>query len=145
MNLQIKRVIVKYNEKNVGFLEELSNGKIAFQYDEGWLKEGFSISPMTLPLRDTVFIAKNIHFDGLFGVFQDALPDGWGELLMRRFLSKKGINFDRLSPLTKLSLVQDNGLGALSFYPNRNKTTLIWMIYLKKLAELLMGTLPMKV
>lgn len=37
---------------------------------------------------------------------------------MRRMLAKKGINFDKLSALTKLSLVGHNGLGALTYEPS---------------------------
>lgn len=30
-------------------------------------------------------------FDGLFGVFADSLPDGWGRFLVDRLMLKKGI------------------------------------------------------
>lgn len=29
-------------------------------------------------------------FDGLFGVFADSLPDGWGRFLVDRLMLKKG-------------------------------------------------------
>lgn len=44
MTYDIKRLTVKYNLITVGFLESLSEDVIAFQYDETWVKEGFSIS-----------------------------------------------------------------------------------------------------
>ncbi|MDD4351299.1 MAG: type II toxin-antitoxin system HipA family toxin [Clostridia bacterium] len=120
---KIKKLIVKYNERTIGYLAELENNTIAFQYDDEWIKNGFSISPFSLPLSDQVYINKKDTFNGLFGVFQDSLPDGWGELLFRRMLAKNGINFDRLSPLTKLSLVNPNGLGALSYEPSQVEET----------------------
>lgn len=44
MNLpQIKKLTVTYNGSVVGYLAELDGG-IAFQYDDLWLKNGFSIS-----------------------------------------------------------------------------------------------------
>jgi serine/threonine-protein kinase HipA len=115
----IKDLIVKYNNKTVGYLKELENKKVGFQYDEQWLKDGFSISPFSLPLKDKVFISNSEHFSGLYGVFYDSLPDGWGELLVRRMLNKKGINFDKLSPLTRLTLISGNGLGALTYEPSQ--------------------------
>ncbi|BCR36151.1 type II toxin-antitoxin system HipA family toxin [Mariniplasma anaerobium] len=121
MNIDIKRLVVKYNHKVVGYLETLSNQTIAFQYDKNWVENGFSISPFHLPLTDKVYISKSEHFNGLFGVFFDSLPDGWGELLMRRMLAKKGINFDKISALTKLSLINDNGLGALTYEPTQSE------------------------
>lgn len=119
MNIQqVKKLTVKYNNRIVGYLAELKNHSIAFQYDEQWVKNGFSISPFSLPLSDEIYISEKQTFNGLFGVFWDSLPDGWGELLVRRMLSKHGINFDKLSPLQKLSIINKNGLGALEYEPN---------------------------
>lgn len=114
---RIKKLTVKYNGRTVGYLAELENSAIAFQYDDGWLQTGFSISPFSLPLKKDVFINKKNTFNGLYGVFQDSLPDGWGELLYRRMMAKMGINPDKISPLTRLSLIGENGLGALTYEP----------------------------
>lgn len=119
MIIKIKRLIVKYNDKLVGYLVDLEDGRIAFQYDEEWVKTGFSISPFSLPLNNKVFINSKMNFDGLYGVFNDSLPDGWGELLVRRMLIKKGINPDDLTPLQKLAIVSKNGLGGLSYEPSQ--------------------------
>lgn len=118
---EVKKLTVKYNNRIVGYLAELKNGNIAFQYDDEWIRSGFSISPFSLPLTKEVFVNNHPEkFNGLFGVFWDSLPDGWGELLVRRMLNKYGINFDKLSPLQKLSIVNKNGLGALEYEPNKN-------------------------
>ena len=117
MNINIKKLVVKYNNSIVGYLQELDNKKIAFQYDDNWIKNEFSVSPFSLPLSEKIYISSSPHFNGLYGVFNDSLPDGWGELLVRRILTKKGINFDKLSPLTRLTLISGNGLGALTYEP----------------------------
>lgn len=117
---KISRLTVKFNGTVVGWLAELKTGNIAFQYNDDWLKNGFSISPFSLPLEKKVFVNNRPDkFNGIFGVFWDSLPDGWGELVVRRMLAQKGINFDRLSPLVKLSIVNRNGLGALEYEPNQ--------------------------
>lgn len=113
---EINEVVVRYNGLAVGYLVA-RNDVISFQYDLGWLKNGFSISPFSLPLKEGVFVNKKDTFDGLYGVFADSLPDGWGVLVMIRKLAKKGINYERLSPLTKLTLVGDKGKGALTYQP----------------------------
>lgn len=115
---KISKLIVKYKGKVVGYLVELKNGDIAFQYEDNWLKDGFSISPLSLPLSNEIFIPKKKTLDGLFGVFNDSLPDGWGELLVRRKLNSHGINYDKLTPLQKLSIINHNSLGALEYEPN---------------------------
>lgn len=115
----VTKLLVKYNDQEVGYLVEIDN-KIAFQYSESWIRNGFSISPISLPLIKKPFISNNEYLEGLFGVFYDSLPDGWGNLLIKRKMAQIGINYDKLSPLTKLSLVGENGLGGLSYEPIQN-------------------------
>lgn len=112
-----RKVNVKYNGRLVGYLVEIEEGRIAFQYDVEWQKNGFSISPISLPLSNKVYICSKTTFGGLYGVFADSLPDGWGELLLRRMLYKKGIDPDKINPLTKLTLISKNGLGGLEYEP----------------------------
>lgn len=123
MDLNIKEMDVYFNNKIVGFLKQIDNERVAFQYDVSWIREGFSISPFSLPLSDKVYISNNPYHKGLFGVFGDSLPDGWGEFLLRRVLLKSGVNFDKLSPLARLSLINNSGLGGLEYRPKRLNET----------------------
>ena len=76
---KIERLIVKYHEQIVGTLSLTPDNKqCAFEYDKAWLSNGFSISPLELPLKPGLFIAKPSPFYGNFGVFEDSLPDGYG-------------------------------------------------------------------
>ena len=43
-------------ERRVGTLALYKGRLVAFEYNEGWLREGFSISPFSLPLQKKVFI-----------------------------------------------------------------------------------------
>ena len=117
MKLDTNRLMVKFNGQKVGYLEQILGQRIAFQYDLEWLEKGFSISPFYLPLTHEVFISKSSYFEGLFGVFYDSLPDAWGTLLFRKMLQKIGIDYDKISPLSKLSLLSGNGLGGLTYEP----------------------------
>lgn len=119
MKDSVEKLLVKFNGRLVGYLTSL-DGPIAFQYDDSWINDGFSISPFSLPLSNQVFVCRKITFDGLFGVFFDSLPDGWGQLLVRKMLLKKGINPDGLTPIEKLSIVSKNGLGALEYEPSKS-------------------------
>ena len=116
---QVKKLTVKYNGRNVGYLAQLEDDSIAFQYDDAWIKNGFSLSPFSLPLSTKIYQEGKYFFGGLYGVFHDSLPDGWGELLVRRMLAKQGINADKLSPLTKLTLISSSGLGGLTYEPTQ--------------------------
>lgn len=112
-----KYLKVFYNDINVGILAKTENNLVAFEYDKNWLENGFSISPFSLPLIKRVFISKYEPFKGLFGVFNDSLPDGWGRLLVDRLLLKNQINLNEVDNLNRLAIVQNNGMGALSYQP----------------------------
>lgn len=116
-----KKVLeVRCHGKLVGTLAEIPDKRIAFQYSSSWIKEGFSISPLSLPLRNDVFIPREQsreYFGGLFGVFADSLPDSWGQLLLDRYLASLGISRDDVSTLDRLAYIGRSGMGALEYYP----------------------------
>ena len=117
---KIKSLQVFYNDKKVGTLALTKNNIIAFEYDNEWLNNGFSISPYSLPLKKQVFIPKIEPFDGLYGVFSDSLPDGWGRLLVDRMLNSQNINPREINPISRLAIVGETGMGALSYKPEYN-------------------------
>ena len=88
-----KYLKVFYNDKLVGTLAKTPDRLVAFEYDSDWLSTGFSISPFSLPLQKKVYLPKFEPFEGLFGVFNDSLPDGWGRLLVDRLLLKNKTEF----------------------------------------------------
>jgi serine/threonine-protein kinase HipA len=108
---------VGYERSIVGKLAISADQLVVFEYDPEFLKTGFSISPFYLPLKSGVFIAKRDPFNGLFGVFNDSLPDGWGMLLTDRLIKKEKMDPALLTPLVRLSLVGSNGMGALTYKP----------------------------
>ena len=118
MKNRIKYLNVLYHHAKVGLLVLQDDGKVAFQYDESWLKNGFSISPLSLPLTNGIFVPKSHTFDGLFGVFADSLPDSWGQLLLSRKLQRQGISYQSLNILEKLAFLTSDSLGALTYEPN---------------------------
>jgi serine/threonine-protein kinase HipA len=115
---EIERLEVICNAIKVGDLTLTQDGLCAFQYDGSFIEKGFSISPFYLPLERKVFIGKQNPFNGNFGVFNDSLPDGWGGLLLDRYLKKNGIDVSRLNQLQKLAIIGFTGRGALEYIPN---------------------------
>jgi len=105
----------------VGTLALTPENLCAFEYDTDYLRTGQSVSPFYLPLKAGVFVAKAQPFGGNFGVFSDSLPDGWGNLLLDRFLTEKGVNPHRLSILQRLSIIGNSGRGALEYRPAENE------------------------
>lgn len=112
-----------YNDKLVGTLAKTPDRLVAFEYDNDWLVTGFNISPFSLPLQKKVYLPKFEPFEGLFGVFNDSLPDGWGRLLVDRLLLKNNINPSEIDNLNRLAVVQESGMGALTYKPEHKFET----------------------
>ena len=115
-----KKIEVYYHGDIVGYLAETPNYLIAFQYADNWLRNGFSISPLSLPLNNSVFIPPEKcrdRFGGMFGVFADSLPDSWGQLLLDRHLSSLGIDKGDVGTLHRLAYIGKSGMGALEYHP----------------------------
>jgi serine/threonine-protein kinase HipA len=96
------------------------NRQIFFEYDAVFIKLGLELSPFKLPLKPGVIASTDHTFEGLFGVFNDSLPDGWGRLLLDRKLVSLGLNPGSLSPLDRLCFVGSAGMGALSYEPENH-------------------------
>ena len=117
---KIPVIEVFMSDRRVGRMALTPEGMCGFEYDADWLENGFSISPFFLPLSPGLSLSRREPFAGNFGVFDDSLPDGWGNLLLDRFLLEKGIDPDRLDILERLSLVGNTGRGALEYRPDKS-------------------------
>lgn len=116
-DLALKSLRVTLRGELVGTLAQTEDGVLAFQYADSWIEDGFSLSPFSLPLERKVFVAKPHPLDGVFGVFDDSLPDGWGRLLVDRTLREHGIDPFSIGPLARLAIVGKSGMGALEYEP----------------------------
>jgi len=109
-------LLLEGNTFDVGELV-LSDQKIYFRYNADFLKAGLNLSPIKLPFSGDIVSANKQPFDGLFGVFNDSLPDGWGRLLLDRTLSAKEVDIAKITPLDRLAYVGSRGIGALVYRP----------------------------
>ena len=96
------------------------NGIIYFEYDNTFLEGNLEISPIKLPLQRGVVELPRDPFEGLAGIFNDSLPDGWGRLLFDRMLRNEGILPSEITPLDRLAHVGLQGLGALVYEPDES-------------------------
>jgi len=91
---------------------------IVFEYSDEAKKKGLELSSLRLPLAGGK-LRRDFpsHQMGLPGPVYDALPDGWGMLLMDRLFKRRGLNAARIGPLERLAYVGANAMGAMSFEP----------------------------
>jgi serine/threonine-protein kinase HipA len=109
--------------------------KIFFEYDPAFVATGLELSPIKLPLSTGVKQGEVGKFEGLFGVFNDSLPDGWGRLLLDRELRRLRIDPASPTPLERLAYVGDHGMGALAYQPAYELDATVETVDLHRLAE----------
>jgi serine/threonine-protein kinase HipA len=112
---------------------------IMFEYSPQAVERGLQLSPMHQPLpragAAAVSFKGEAHSYGLPGFIADALPDGWGMLLMDRALRKLGRNPREVSVLERLAIVGERAMGALSFEPSDEDILPAEKLQLKDLAK----------
>ncbi len=91
---------------NVGRLALLGR-RILFEFAPAFLERPLPISPFQLHPAPGVIEESKGLFDGLFGVFNDSLPEGWGRLLLDRSATRIGLDPLALTPLDRLACVGD--------------------------------------
>lgn len=70
-----EKLKVMFRGQAVGTLSLTPDNRMnVFEYDKSWLANGFSISPLELPLKPGVFIAKPQPFYGNSGVSKIVCP-----------------------------------------------------------------------
>lgn len=100
----------------------------SFEFEPGFLRTGWDIAPMTMPLSQ----GRKIHsfpelrkargetfdtFKGLPGLLADMLPDKYGNKLINAWLVQNGRPSDSLNPVELLCFIGKRGVGALEIKP----------------------------
>ncbi|WP_111670308.1 type II toxin-antitoxin system HipA family toxin [Algoriphagus litoralis] len=101
----------------------------SFEFDSGFLRSGWDIAPVTMPLSQ----GKKLHafpdirrgrndgydtFRGLPGLLADMLPDKYGNQLINAWLVQNGRPTDSLNPVELLCFIGKRGVGALEIKPS---------------------------
>ncbi len=101
----------------------------SFEFDQSFLRSGWDIAPITMPLRQGKRLysfpetrrGRNDAFDtfkGLPGLLADMLPDKYGNQLINAWLVQNGRPTDSLNPVELLCFIGKRGVGALEIKPS---------------------------
>jgi serine/threonine-protein kinase HipA len=106
----------------VGAVAEDATGQVIFEYEPTFARTGWEISPRHLPLnRKGPIIFPELRsveaFQGLPGVLADALPDRFGNAVIKTYFEHRGRPEDALSPVQRLLYIGRRAMGALEFEP----------------------------
>ncbi len=96
-----------------------------FEFSEDFVLHGLDTAPIMMPLEDLergqrIFSFPELSvktFEGLPGMLADALPDAFGNAVLRAWLRSENRTASSLTPLEKLSYMGKRGMGALEFEP----------------------------
>ena len=107
----------------VAWNQQQNHGVIEFSED--FVKLGLDLAPIAMPYEDLlrgqrIFafpILNTETFEGLPGLLADALPDAFGNTVLRGWLRSQNRGAESLTPLEKLSYVGKRAMGALEFEP----------------------------
>lgn len=140
-------VFLSFSNDDELFVGEIAekNNRLYFQYDGGFIEKALWLSPYKLPLGHELYEYKDLSFGPIWGLFDDSLPDGWGLLLMDRFLRKQGISTRNMSILDRLSFFGSTAMGALTYKPEilsdykKNNDFNLYDLYIQS-QEILNGT-----
>ena len=94
----------------------------AIEWAPEFVASPLPISPYAIRSWQGLHFGENTPFDGLPGVLGDSLPDGWGRLLIDRELTRRGSAVHDLTPVDRLAIVGQHGMGALSYHPEEELT-----------------------
>lgn len=97
-----------------------------FEYDPRFLKSGFEVAPLMMPLSTTVYQFPALgrdSFKGLPGLLADSLPDRFGNTLIDAWLATQGRAPSSFGSIERLCYTGSRGMGALEFKPVKGPKT----------------------
>jgi len=89
----------------------------AVEWDADFARDPLPLSPYTIRDFTALRLGDPARFDDQPGVFADSLPDGWGRLLIDRERTRRGKPVHLLTPVDRLAIVGQSGMGALTYQP----------------------------
>lgn len=133
----MKNLEIKLYGHTLGVLSQTLQG-VAFEYYPEFKRSGLDLSPLQLPLDGKqVFVSEPEwrNTNGLPGVFNDSLPDRFGNnLLAAHFLSKGRLESD-IDVFDKLQYVGTRGMGAIEYHPGIDTEPLTRAISLEEIEQ----------
>ena len=99
-----------------------STGTATFEYEPSFVKNGWNLSPLRMPVASNVRYSfselSKDTFMGLPGLLADALPDAYRKALLDRWLTSLGRTF--ANPVERLCYQSKRSMGALEFVPAKD-------------------------
>lgn len=113
--------------KRIGAVSLEDDAEVAaFEYDPEFAQSGIEVSPITMPLSDSIYQFPELPrktFYGLPGLLADSIPDKFGNALIDAWLARQGRTPDSFNAVERLCYTGSRGMGALEFFPSEGPQT----------------------
>lgn len=112
---------VSYLQHKVGAVSfDTTTGIGAFEYNSRFIQQGIELSPLKMPLAETIYTFPELDFNtfkGLPGLIADSLPDDFGNAVLNAWVASQGKLPSSITPLQRLQYTGKRGMGALEYSP----------------------------
>lgn len=125
-------------DKVVGYIawDEQNNSAI-FESESEYIDSAINISPILHPDKSQMLYGNNFHenFKGMIPVFNDSLPDSFGNIVFKEWLEQMNIDQTDMNPVERLLYVGKRGIGALEYYKGKEMPGISQNLDLEELAR----------
>ncbi len=90
----------------------------AFEWDRDFANAPLPVWPVRAKNLTGLLRSSDQRPRNLPGLFEDSLPDGWGQLLLDREIRAAGAGRSDMDDVHRLAFVGDHGMGALTYAPS---------------------------
>jgi len=125
-------------DKTVGYIswDELNNTAI-FESDQEYIDSSLNLSPLLHPNKENLLFGNDFHdkFQGMIPLFNDSLPDSFGNVVFKEWLEQMNMDQSGLNPVERLLYVGKRGIGALEYHHAKEIPNILHNIDLGELAK----------
>ncbi len=116
-----------------------------FQYNSNMIKV-IEPSPIIMPTEERIFETNRDHFNfhNLPYLLSDSMPDDFGNVMMKEWLKQRGLSYDDINPVDRLTYVGKRGMGALEYIPINHREDDNSLIDISEIYELAKSVLENK-
>lgn len=103
-------------------------GYYVFAYDKDFGRTGIQLAPIHMPAdgSEHLFVFTDLPeatYRRLPSALADALPDGFGNALIDKYMAERGLAKSSITALDRLAYMGERAMGALEFKPARGPRT----------------------
>ncbi|MEX2485355.1 MAG: type II toxin-antitoxin system HipA family toxin [Brumimicrobium sp.] len=129
---------IKIRDTTVGYLFwDDPNQTALFEADQEYINSNFNIAPLLHENKNEVLSGKDYarQFQGMIPIFNDSLPDSFGNKVFKEWLEQTNIDQSEMNPVERLLYVGSRGIGALEYFEGKSVPNIAHNIDLNELAR----------